>query len=332
MALCWTAGSKSPNAAVGRIEPSRPVRCLVTGASGFVGPHLIQHLTDCDDTVTPVGQHNGPDLRDPSGWRTLVETVRPEVIFHLAGWSDVGASWSDPVTAYQTNALGTVSVLEAARAIDGVRVVVASSADVYGLVDRSELPISEFNQPKPRSPYGASKLAAETAAQAYWQGFGVRAIVARPFNHLGPGQSDRFIAASLALQMAEAERDGGGHIVHGDLSPERDFTDVRDVVRAYRLLATDGRPGEIYNICSGNAVPIARLFQILADATTAPVEGRIDQSLVRPVDLPVLQGSYMKLHAATGWKPSVPLTETLTDILDDARRRTEPGGMASVNP
>ncbi len=297
------------------------MRCVVTGASGFVGPHLVRHLKERDDVVTPVGQQNGPDLRDHDGWSDLITSLQPDVIFHLAGWSDVGASWSNPVTTYQINALGTVAILEAARAAGDVTVVLASSADVYGLVDRSQLPISEFNSTSPRSPYGASKLAAETAAKAYWEGYGVRTVIARPFNHLGPGQSGRFIAASLALQMAEAELGGGGEIKHGDLTPERDFTDVRDVVRAYRMLGIDGEPGEIYNICSGNAVPISRLFEILSQATTVPVEGRIDHSLVRPVDLPVLQGSFMKLHATTGWKPTTTLDETLTDILQDARRR-----------
>ncbi len=297
------------------------MKCVVTGASGFVGPHLLRHLRQCDDVVTPVGQQNGPDLRDHAAWRELIASLKPDVIFHLAGWSDVGGSWSDPVTTYEVNTLGTIAILEAARAVDGVKVVLASSADVYGLVGRSHLPISEFNPTNPRSPYGASKLAAETAAKAYWEGFGVRTVIARPFNHLGTGQSDRFIAASLALQIAEAEATGGGRVIHGDLTPERDFTDVRDVVRAYRLLSQKGEPGEVYNICSGNATPISRLFDILSAAATAPVHGYLDRSRVRPVELPVLQGSFMKLHAATGWKPSTTLEETLSDILDDARLR-----------
>lgn len=298
------------------------MKCMVTGASGFVGPYLVEHLRSCGDEVVPVDQSNGPDLRDHDGWRNLISSERPEVVFHLAGWSDVGGSWSNPMMTYQVNTLGTVALLEAARTVDRIRVVLASSADVYGLVRSSQLPITETDSANPRSPYGASKLAAETAARAYWEGFGVETVIARPFNHLGPGQSDRFIAPALALQIAELETVGGGEVMHGDLSPKRDFTDVRDVVRAYRMLAIDGSPGELYNICSGDAVAISAVFDLLAHAATAPVEGRVDDSRIRPVDLPVLEGSFAKLQAATGWTPTLDLAASLHDVLADARKRT----------
>lgn len=304
------------------------MKALITGAGGFVGPHLAAHLQDEGDGVVPLDLRNGPDLRDGPGWIDAVRESQPDVIYHLAGLSDVGGSWNDPPTTFEINALGTVIVLEAARLAGTARVVVVSSADVYGVVSPEELPLSETHPARPRSPYGASKLAAEAAALQYDRGHGLDVVVVRPFNHLGPGQSPRFAAAAFADQIAaaEARTDGEPAVLrHGDLTPRRDMTDVRDVVRAYRLVAEHGRPGEIYNVCSGRSIAMQEVLDALLAASQGRMITETDPALVRPVEVPVHQGSFAKLEAATGWRPRIPLERTLGDVLGDARRRHDVG-------
>lgn len=301
------------------------MRALITGATGFVGPHLVHHLEAEGDDVTGIGHTDGPDLLDGDGWMQLVADTSPDVIYHLAGFSDVGASWKTPRDAFRCNAEGTMSVLEAARLNDVRRVVVVSSADVYGIASPASLPLGESAPIQPRSPYGASKQAAEAVAQQYNRGWGLDVIVVRPFNHIGPGQSPNFFAPAIATKIARAELAGGGEVTHGDLSPERDFTDVRDVVRAYRLIATAGRRGATYNVCSGKAVAMSTILDDLIRAAMVPISTAPDPDLVRPVDLPVLRGSFEALREDTGWEPSIELSQTLTDVLSDARMRiTEP--------
>ncbi len=297
------------------------MRALVTGAGGFVGPHLTNHLESCGDEVVPMDLGLGPDLRDSDAWGSVVIGEQPDVIYHLAGLSNVGESWNNPIATFEVNTMGTISILEAARRAGTDRVVLVSSADVYGTVTPDALPLTEQHPIQPRSPYGASKQAAEVAAQQYWRGHGVNTVVARPFNHLGPGQSPQFAAPAFAGQIAEAERDGVTELRHGDLSPHRDLTDVRDVVRAYRLLAELGEPGEIYNVCSGQTVSMQHLLDAMLALSSAEITQVIDDSLIRPIDLPVLRGSYAKLRAATGWEPEIHLDETLTAVLADARER-----------
>ncbi len=299
------------------------MRALITGAGGFVGPHLAQHLTDAGDSVVALDVKNGPDLRDRIGWRDAVAEHGPDVIYHLAGWSDVGGSWLEPWTAFEVNIMGTVSILEAARVGGMPRVVLVSSADVYGLVDESDLPLDEESSAQPRSPYGASKQSSENIAISYFRAHKLPVMIARPFNHLGRGQTTKFAAASFADQIARLELNGGGVLRHGDLSSKRDMTDVHDIVRAYRLLALHGEPGEIYNICSGRAVSMQEVLDTMLSLSPAKIDGEVDESLIRPVDLPVLRGSHHKISAATGWKPNVELAQTLRDVLDDARTRAE---------
>ncbi len=301
------------------------MKALISGAGGFVGPHLTAHLEACGDEVAAMDLESGPDLRDGRGWVDTVADHRPDVIYHLAGWSDVGGSWDDPWTTFEVNTLGTISILEAARLAGTPRVLVISSADVYGIVAPSDLPLTEHQPARPRSPYGASKQAAEAAALQYWRGHGLATVLVRPFNHLGPGQSPRFAAPGFAAQIAEAERRGPSQLRHGDLSAERDLTDVRDVVRAYRRLATSGEPGEIYNVCSGRAVSMEQVLDTLLGLSDVPMERSVDPALIRPIDLPVLCGSYAKLEAATGWRPEIDLDQTLAAVLDDARRRQRVG-------
>lgn len=301
---------------------STSLRTLVTGASGFVGRHLVEHLRACGDDVVGVDRAAGEvDITDASAVATLMERVRPQVVYHLAGWADVGGSWQHPVEAFRANAEGTLNVLSAATATGVERVLAVSSADVYGIVTPEELPLTEDSPLRPASPYAASKVAADYLGLQAWLGRHLPVLRVRAFNHLGPGQTDRFVAPALASRIARAEIDSGEVITVGDLSARRDFTDVRDVVRAYRLLVEHGEPGEVYNVCSGVDLAVQDLADQLVAMARVPLRLEVDQSLLRPVELPVLRGSHDRLTAATGWTPEIPMSQTLADLLEDWRVR-----------
>ena len=299
-----------------------PVKAFVTGASGFVGRHLVAHLRDCGDEVVPTDRSDGgPDLLDADEFATLVAEVRPDVIYHLAGQADVAASWLSPIETMRVNVEGTHNILEVARTFGVAKVLTVSSADIYGVVAPEELPIVESAPLRPVSPYAASKAAADLVALQAHLGHGQDVVRARAFNHLGPGQSKSFVGAGFAARIAAAERSGDDELQTGDLTPRRDFTDVRDVVRAYRLLATEGRPGVAYNICSGTSVSIGELAGLLLGLTDARMRLVEDPDLLRPVELPELRGDASLLRRHTGWAPSISLDETLSDVLEDWRLR-----------
>jgi len=298
------------------------VRALVTGAGGFVGAHLVRHLQEQGDEVVRLERReDGVDITDAEAITDAVVAAKPEAIYHLAGAADVGGSWAEPRATFLANALGTLNVLEAARAAGAERVLAVSSADVYGRVSEDELPIREDQPLRPVSPYAASKVAADALAQQAWLGHGLPVIRVRAFNPLGPGQSDRFVAPSLAARIARNERDGGDEVPIGNLTPRRDVTDVRDVVRAYRLLMEVGEPGAVYNICSGHAVSVEHIAKTLLGMAARPMRLVVDPSLQRPVDIPVLVGDNTALRQATGWEPTIPLEQTLADVLTDWRAR-----------
>ena len=294
------------------------MRALVTGAAGFVGRHLIEHLHDLGDEAVPVDRHDGPDLLDGAGVAALVADVAPDAVYHLGGWSDVGASWEHPSACFAVNAQGTLHLLQACRQADA-RVLVVSSADVYGKVGPDALPLVETSPIAPVTPYAASKVAADQLALQGWLGYGIETLRVRAFNHLGPGQTNRFVAPALAERIARCEVTGDDVVTVGDLTPRRDFTDVRDVVRAYRLLVEHGAPGEAYNVCSGQDVAIGELAGQLVDLAGRQVRLETDPDLLRPVEVPVLRGDAAKLHQITGWKPEIPLERTLSDVLTEWR-------------
>lgn len=299
----------------------RPVRALVTGAAGFVGRHLVAGLRAAGDEVHETDRHLGLDILDPAGLDELFAATRPEVVYHLAGQADVGGSWTSPVETFRINAEGTMNVLLAAVGAEVHRVIAVASADVYGQVPEAELPIGEDRPLRPVSPYGASKASADVVALQAFLGHGLGVIRARPFNHLGPGQSDRFVASAVASRIARNEMEGESEVPVGNLSARRDFTDVRDVVRAYRLLAERGVPGEAYNVCSGQDVAIQEVADRLVALADGPMALVPDPELLRPVDTPVLRGDCTRLHEATGWSPEITLDQTLADVLDDWRKR-----------
>ena len=297
------------------------MKALVTGGGGFVGQHLVRHLEACGDEVTATDRSTGGcDILDAPALLDTFRRVRPEVVYHLAGASDVGGSWQTPQATFRANAEGTLNVLWAAREAGCERVLTVGSADVYGKVTAEDLPIREDLPLRPVSPYAASKCAADHVALQAFLGYDQGVIRARPFNHLGPGQTDRFVAPALAGRVARNELRGDEVVMVGNLSPKRDFTDVRDVVRAYRLMVEHGTAGAVYNVCSGRAIAVQELAEQFISMAKIPMRLEADPELQRPVDIPVLLGDSSRLRADTGWEPEIPLEQTLQDLLDDRRR------------
>lgn len=282
----------------------------VTGAQGFVGGHLLARLGQ-----RGVGLE--VDVTDEEALARAVADVAPDAVVHLAAASSVAASWADPTEPWRVNALGTVNLLEAVREqVPGARVLVVSTGDVYGQAD--DVPTSETAPYRPVSPYAASKAAAELAAEQLRRA-GSDVVVVRAFQHEGPGRDERFAVGSWAAQIARAEEAGRGTVLVGDLSPERDLTDVRDVVRAYETLLDPSVPADTYNVASGKQVAMRTVLDILVSLARCPIEVEEDPSRFRGTEVSVLSGDATKLRFATGWAPEIPLEQTLADTLDAAR-------------
>jgi len=286
-----------------------------------VGSWLVAHLREQGDHVVPTDSEI--DVTDPEALRDALVSAEPDAVYHLAALTHVGRSYGDPEAVLRVNALGTLSVLEAARCCaTPPRVLVISSAEVYGAVDEKNLPLREESPLAPVSPYAASKIAAEFLAIQAHLAYGLATVRVRPFNHVGPGQSTNFAVPALAARIIDAKRSGATWIPVGNLAPKRDLTDVRDVVRAYRMLVTDGTPGAVYNVCSNRSIGIDEIARRLLELAGVDLELRPDPSLVRPVDVPVLLGDSSKLEKETGWRPEIELPKTLEDVLSEADRRS----------
>jgi GDP-4-dehydro-6-deoxy-D-mannose reductase len=271
-------------------------------------------LKDCGDEVFVVDVET--DVADGAALGRVMADAAPQAIYHLAALTHVGESWDNPSQVLRVNVLGTAEVLAAARALaEPATVLVVSSAEVYGIVSPGQLPINETAPTSPVTPYAASKLAAEAVALQAWRGYGQPVMVVRPFNHIGPGQSPNFAVPALAKRIVEAKKSGARSLLVGTLTTRRDFTDVRDVVVAYRLLVTGGSPGSIYNVCSGQDVAISEVADELFRLAQVDLDLVTDPDLVRPVDVPVLRGDASLLRSATGWVPQIPLATTLADVL-----------------
>ncbi len=295
------------------------VRAYLTGGTGFVGEWLLRHLSDAGDTAVAPGPEI--DVTDPAIIAADLRAAEPDVVYHLAALTQVAQSWREPAETFRVNAMGTLNLLEAAASCEVPPVVVlVSSAEVYGPAPATGT-LDEHAELRPVTPYAASKVAAEFLGLQAFLGRGLRVVRARPFNHVGPGQVDEFVVAALARRMVEAELRNGGDVKVGNLAASRDFTDVRDVVRAYRLLAEKGVAGEVYNVCSGRAISIAALAEQLAGMLSCEVRLVEDPDLFRPVEVPVLVGDASKLVAATSWRPTIELGKTLSDVLDYWRGR-----------
>ena len=296
------------------------MRTLVTGASGFVGRYLVDHLTAAGDTVVPFAHDgNDVDVVDAEAVGAAIDAARPEVVYHLAASTHIGESWHAPAAVFRVNAEGTLNVLRACTHAGVERVLVVGSADEYGAVGPAELPLTETAALRPRTPYGASKVAAEYLALQAHLGDGLGTIRIRAFNHTGPFQAPTYLVPGLAHRIVAAERDGAHTIAVGALDAVRDFTDVRDVVRAYRLLAEKGAPGDVYNVCSGRGWSVREVADVMLAASGTDAELRVDPELVRPIEVPVLVGDPAKVRATTGWAPEHEFEATLAEVLETAR-------------
>jgi GDP-4-dehydro-6-deoxy-D-mannose reductase len=296
------------------------VRAVITGAAGFVGRHLATHLAEAGDVVAAVDRDF--DVTDAGATAGVFSSFGPDAIYHLAALSHVGSSWDDPSEVFRVNVLGTSSVLSAARqAAPDASVLVVSSAEIYGTVRDEELPLGESAEIRPNSPYAASKAAIEPIARQASLGYGQRVVIARPFNHIGPGQSASFFVPAVARRLVDARAAGVREVAVGSLAVRRDFTDVRDVVRAYRLLIERGASGEVYNVCAGVDVSIADVADRLREHIYPHAVFVEDPGLGRPQDVPVLRGDPRRLHEATGWTPMITLEATLRDVVEEALAR-----------
>jgi GDP-4-dehydro-6-deoxy-D-mannose reductase len=312
------------------------VRVLATGISGFAGHHLVADLIGAGHEVHGVfwnerepvptgvvGVHYG-DITDEAAMSAAVAAVAPELVFHLAGVASVGESIARPIATWHVNLDGTLVLLEALREhAPTARCVAITSGEVYGKVAIEDLPVGLETPMRPYSPYGASKAAADLAALQYHLGYGMPVLRVRAFNHIGPGQDPRFLVPTVARQIAVGERDGASRIdIHvGNVDTRRDFTDVRDIVRAYRLIAERGSPEIPYLACTGRSVAVRDLIDGLASLATVETTITSDATLRREGEQPDLYGSPDRLTADTGWVPQIPLDVSLKDTLDWWRRR-----------
>ena len=305
------------------------MRALVTGANGFVGLHLVDHLTSCGDEVV----ESDTNILDRQAITATITSAKPDVVYHLAAQADVGGSWDSPVNTLRVNVEGTLNVCDASRLAGAQRVLGITSADVYGHVSQTDPERSVLDETtplRPVSPYAASKAAAESLYMQAGLGHGLKVVLARSFNHLGPGQSDRFVASAIASRVAANERSGATTVSIGNLEARRDFTDVRDVVRAYRLLIQHGTPGDTYHVCSGQDRAIREIAEQLVGLAAFPMTLELDPDLLRPVDLKVLCGDNTKIRTHTGWAPQIPIETTLFDLLEFWRHN--PDGVETPQP
>jgi len=313
------------------------LRALITGVGGFAGSHLSDYLFDKTDwqvlgCVLPGWDCSHLDrrvtcleldLRDREAVRAMLEQVTPDVIFHLAAQAFVPVSWQDPWDTLENNIRAEANILDGLVKLGAKPgVMVVGSNEEYGLVRPDELPLREDSPLRPNSPYAVSKVAQDFLGLSYFLSHGLPVVRVRPFNHIGPRQAEGFVAPAFAKQIALIEAGQQEPVIRvGNLDVQRDFSDVRDVVRAYHLAVTRGQPGQVYNIGSGQPRAVKALLETLLSLSAMPIRVEIDPARMRPSDTPVAYCDASKLRAATGWEPRVPFEQTLRDVLDDWRVR-----------
>lgn len=309
------------------------LKALVIGAAGFVGHYLLERLaldgwklcaTKMPGEVleSGVAQVVDLDILDPGAVEQLLKEVQPDAIFHLAAQSSVAVSWKRPELTVDVNVKGTVHVLEAVRSVGlSPRILLVGSGEEYGHVKAEEVPIGEDTVLRPGNLYAATKAAQNMIGAIYAQAYHMPIMMVRAFNHVGPNQSPQFVVADFCKQVAEIEAGKREPVLRvGNLSAKRDFSDVRDVVRAYSLLIHKGVGGETYNVGSGKAVAIQQLLDMILSMASVPVRVEVDPSKLRPVDVPVIEADTSKIRECTGWMPQISLDDTIRETLDYWRR------------
>ncbi len=324
------------------------MRSLITGVGGFAGSHLADRLLadgeagddvwGCDLSaaarpyLSPRVTLLAADLRDPRAAREVIERAGPDRVYHLAGQAFVGDSWASPWETIETNLRAQVNLLEAVVASGrSTRMLVVGSADEYGRVSDVSKPIDEEYPLRPDSPYGVSKAAQDLLGLQYFLSYGLPIVRVRPFNHIGPRQNRKFVAAAFASQIAAIEVGRQPAVMQvGKLDARRDFTDVRDTMRAYALLLEHGQPGQVYNVGSGESHRIQDLLDVLLGMSRVPIRVETDPARLRPNDVPDLVCDARRLREATGWQPQYRLEETLRDLLDYERSLCVPAAVGGA--
>ena len=311
------------------------MRSLITGVSGFAGSHLADYLAQqpdvelwgCDRSGDRRPYHPASlkllavDICDAAATHALLEHIQPDRIYHLAGQAFVGSSWTNPWETLETNLRAQVNMLEAMRAFcPAARMLVIGSNEEYGRLTADDLPVTESTPLRPDSPYGVSKVGQDLLGQQYYLSYGLHVVRVRPFNHIGPRQNSKFVAPSFASQIAAVEAGQQPPVLRvGNLAARRDFTDVRDMMRAYQLALDQGVAGEVYNIGSERSRGIQELLSILLGYATRPIRVEVDTDRLRPSDVPEAVCNASKFRARTGWKLTIPFEQTLKDLLDYER-------------
>jgi len=309
-------------------------RALITGVAGFVGSHLAEYLLgrglevyglkrkeDGIDNIRSIKEDLtliSGDMNDYGSLKKALKKAEPDYIYHLAAQAHVPTSWKTPADTMEVNAIGTIFLLEAVRSYGcDPRIQIAGSSEEYGLIHPGELPVRETNQLRPLSPYGVSKVAQDLIGWQYYKSYGLKTVRTRAFNHTGPRSGVGFVASNFANQIAEIEKGVNEPVMHvGNLEAQRDFLDVRDVVRAYHMSLSSCDFGEAYNICAEKPRTIQSVLDILLSLSSRrDIRVETDPERMRPLDIPVIYGSCEKFSKKTGWKPQIPFEKTMRDLL-----------------
>lgn len=307
---------------------------LVIGAAGFVGNYLINemHANDMEVYATklPHEQLDNPyatvydlDIMNKDAIVALLFEIRPDYIFHLAAQSSVGLAWKNPGLTIDVNIKGSVNLMDAVRELFyKPRVLLIGSGEEYGHIRPGETPISEENSLRPGNIYAATKACQNMIGNIYSKAYDMELMMVRAFNHIGPGQLPMFVVSDFCKQVAEIEKGLREPVMKvGNLAAKRDFTDVRDVVKAYVKLIAVGVPGETYNVGSGNAQAIQEILNLIVSLSNVEIAVEIDPNKLRPVDVPIIEADITKINELTGWKPEIPLQQTIQETLDYWRAR-----------
>lgn len=304
-------------------------KTLIIGGGGFVGGHLLAYLKSRGDHVSVTKMPHelsgaaadavyDLDILKEEDVFSLLDRVRPDAVYHLAAQSSVALSWKDPGLTVDVNVKGTLNLLNAVlRLRYAPRLLLVGSGEEYGRISEGEVPVTETNALRPGNVYAATKVCQNMLGKIYADAYGMDIVMVRAFNHIGPGQSDQFVISNFCKQAAEIEREDGVHTMQvGNLKARRDFTDVRDVVRAYVMLMESGIAGETYNVGSGKAVSIEEILKMILSISTREIGIEMDPERFRPIDLPVVQADIGKLKGCTGWVPEIPLSQSIKETLE----------------